>query len=260
MRKDLDKIVTERERHLSKERNLSTGWHTDRYDDELDEDRVSLPKLGKMKMYNREIRLNKDFSDNLSPLKRWADAQVGRKWDKVFSEIKKNFPRNKLNDHLIYTHLIGYFNIDEKLSNEIEIRTFKKAKGKTYCKVYTKPKYGSGHEIFRGDIYVDPDTGIIKRYNKGKTRHHYKKEVNKTSTGFILDEDGTIFISNEKGIITKIQKIEKIWYKVTFQTVEGEMIKYFGGQYRAQPTFIMQAKKQLNKKELKYYGVANDKK
>ena len=139
-----------------------------------------------------------------------------------------------------------------------EIRKFYKSKGKSYNKIFTKPKYGKGYEIYRDDIYVDPNTGIIKRYTKGKVRK-YHNELVKTSTGFILDRNGNIFISNDKEILIEIQKINNIWYKVTFQTVEGEMIKWSGGQYRAQPTYITQIKKQLNKKELKYYGVVNGK-
>lgn len=262
MRKDLDKVVTERERRASKERNVSTGWHSNRYDAEADEDRVSLPKHGRMGMYDREVGINKDFSDNLRPLIRWANAQVGRPWSKVFSEIRKSFPHNKLNDHLIYTHLLGYFNIGEKLDNEIEARVFTKSNNKTYRKIYRKPRYGGkAYEIFYGDIYVDPDSDIICRYSKGKlkTWAYRKGKPTTTSTGFPLNADrDAITLSQEDGVKNVIQFIDGIWYRIVYDELEGELVRYPSGiSYRQKPTFAIRVKKQLNKKELKFYGVAN---
>ena len=71
-----------------------------------------MPKRGKMVMGNRDLGPHdesKDFTDKLGPLKRWLESQVGRNWDRVYSEIKQAFPNtNKQNHHLIETHLLGY--------------------------------------------------------------------------------------------------------------------------------------------------------
>jgi len=61
-------------------------------------------------MGNRDLGAHdesKDFTDKLGNLKRWIAAQVGRNWDRVYSDVKQAFPNtNKQNHHLIETHLM----------------------------------------------------------------------------------------------------------------------------------------------------------
>lgn len=46
--------------------------------------------------------------DHVMPLKHWLEAQVGRPWDDIYSEIRKNnSPHNAVGAH-IYTHLWGF--------------------------------------------------------------------------------------------------------------------------------------------------------
>jgi hypothetical protein len=87
-------------RRGSASRNLKTRARFKNYDDAR-EDRYSLPKIGKMLMGNRDLGphdQSKAFTDKLGPVKRWLDSQVGRNWDRVYSEIKQAFPNtNKQN-------------------------------------------------------------------------------------------------------------------------------------------------------------------
>jgi hypothetical protein len=110
MRTDLHKVLTERSRRGSDSRNLKTrACFKDC--DPAGEDHYSLPKIGKMLMGNRDLGPHdesKDFTDKLGPLKRCLHSQVGRNWDRVYSEIKQAFPNtNKQNHHLLDTHLLG---------------------------------------------------------------------------------------------------------------------------------------------------------
>jgi hypothetical protein len=162
MRADLHKVLTERPRRGSDSRNLKTGVHFKDYD-AAKEDQYSLPKRGKMLMASRELGPHdesKDFTDKLGPLRRWLQSQVGRNWDRVYSEIKQAFPNtNKQNHHLIETHLM----------HEIErnVLVEKSRKGR---RVYTVPQYGFGRrELCAGDIYVDPATHVLMRYKKRST-------------------------------------------------------------------------------------------
>ena len=113
MRPDLNKVLTEQPRGGSDSSNLKTRARFKNYD-EAREDRYSLPKTGKMLMGNRDLGSHdesKVFTDRLGPVKRWVDSQVGRNWDKVYSEIRRSFPNtNKQNHHLLNTHLMGYIN------------------------------------------------------------------------------------------------------------------------------------------------------
>jgi len=55
-----------------------------------------------------------EFNDRLNPLRRWLSRQDGKKWDDVYSEIRKvNDYRNVKGRHLI-DHLFGEVCINKK--------------------------------------------------------------------------------------------------------------------------------------------------
>jgi hypothetical protein len=161
MRTDLHKVLTEQPRRGSASRNLKTRARFKDYDDTRD-DRYALPKTGKMLMGNRDLGPHdesKDFTDKLGPLKRWLNAQVGRNWDRVYSEIKQAFPNtNKQNHHLLDTHLLGYVNRNAVVE--------KSRKGR---RVYGLDGYAGQRELQPDDIYVDPETHVLMRYKKRPT-------------------------------------------------------------------------------------------
>lgn len=159
MRPDLDKVLTERPRWGSDSRNLKTRARFKDYDESRG-DRYSLPKRGKMVMANRELGPHdesKDFTDKLGPLRRWIASQVGRNWDRVYSEIKQAFPNtNKQNHHLLETHLL----------HEVE-RHVTVEKSRQGRRVYAISRFGVGRrELQAGDIYVDPETHVVMRYRR----------------------------------------------------------------------------------------------
>ncbi len=158
MRADLIKVLTEQPRRGSDSRNLKSRARFKSYDDSK-EDRYSMPKTGKMLMGNRDLgphNESKDFTDKLGPLTRWLDSQVGRNWDKVYSEIKEPFPNtNKQNHHLLETHLMGYV-----IRNAI---VQKSKKGRRVCFIDGD---AGRRELRPGDIYVDPETHVLIRYKK----------------------------------------------------------------------------------------------
>ena len=158
MRADLNKVLTEQPRRGSDSRNLKTRARFKNYD-ESTEDRYSLPKIGKMLMGNRELGPHdesKAFTDKLGPLKRWLDSQVGRYWDRVYSEIRQAFPNtNKQNHHLLDTHLMGY------ISRNVTVEKSRKGR-----RVFSAERYAGWRELRPGDIYVDPETHILMRYKK----------------------------------------------------------------------------------------------
>ena len=148
MRPDLNKVLTEQPRRGSNSRNLKTHFSFRDYDDSR-EDRYSLPKRGKALMGNRELgpwNEDKDFTDKLGPLKRWLASQVGRNWDRVYSELRQAFPnRSKQNHDLIETHLLGY------IEHNVIVEKSRKRR-----RVYSIPGYGAGRrELQAGEIYTE---------------------------------------------------------------------------------------------------------
>ena len=164
MRPDLNKVLTEQPRRGSDSRNLKTRARFRNYD-EASDNQSCLPKTGKMLMGNRELGPHdesKEFTDKLGPLKRWVDSQVGRNWDKVYSEIRRFFPNtNKQNHHLLDTHLMGYINRNVVVE--------KSRKGR---RVFSTDGHPGKRELPPSDIYVDPETHVLMRYKKRRLFRH----------------------------------------------------------------------------------------
>lgn len=120
MRPDFAKILVERPR---------IGGHNNRKGRAVPID--DLPQKESMRKAHRD---RKELNENLSPLYRFLEKSVGRKWDDVYSEITENLnPSNAVQYHILQ-HLKWY--VDEK----------------------TKP-YGPTH------FYVD-DGGILRAVAK----------------------------------------------------------------------------------------------
>lgn len=56
-------------------------------------------------------RQGRVFADKLRPVRRWLEAQVGRPWNTVRSEIAKKFDANSLAGRHIIDHIDGYVDL-----------------------------------------------------------------------------------------------------------------------------------------------------
>ena len=165
MREDLHKVVTERPRYGHASKSLKTHRSIRELHFEPDSDKYAMPKRGKMLMNSREHgpwMESKEFSDLINPLKRWLFKQVGRRWDKVYSELTENIPRgNKVNDHL-YGHIFTYVQL------KVEMRVVKTtSRGKQILRPF-RAAYGYARKLDDRDLYVHPQTGILCRGKKDK--------------------------------------------------------------------------------------------
>jgi hypothetical protein len=88
---------------------------------------------------------SKEFSDFLAPLRRYLYGQVGRPWDKIYSEIRKAVPNGLHGDHL-WMHIKW----------EVEINCFERD-----GQVFAQPRYFHG-EIEVSGLYVHPRTGLLR--------------------------------------------------------------------------------------------------
>lgn len=143
MRDDFAKLLVERPRLGGKmERKGRTRHHSE------------LPKQeGIKKRYGYNT---KNLNENLSPLRRFIETQVGRPWDKVYSEIRLHIkPGNTVQEHILQ-HLYDFIHV--KVSKV-------PVSAKFPCGLaYHNHRWGGGIRTVRdGDIYVDPDDNIIKR-------------------------------------------------------------------------------------------------
>ena len=90
----------------------------------------------------------RELNENLAPLRRYLHSQVGRPWNRVFSEICSRIDRRNPVQRHIHQHL-GQF-----IATQVEIRD---------GKLIEHGKFGLSRLASPGELYVDPRTGLICR-------------------------------------------------------------------------------------------------
>lgn len=99
----------------------------------------------------------KSFGENLAYLPRFLAANVGRKWDDIYSEISATFDRRSTVNAHIFQHLFDYF----VPAHEV---VFVKNRPYRVTDYRTFPIYASSYK----GLYVDPRSGILKEGMKPK--------------------------------------------------------------------------------------------
>jgi hypothetical protein len=174
------------------------------------------------------LRDGKSLGDRLAPLRKYLEAQVGRPWNKVYSEICEANDRRTIRGYHLMTHLKHYVLIGNAPSERYMYQ----------------------------DFLVGPD-GILKRNKRESYRSRWRKERKAAPVTVIKLDDGWEF-----------RKIENIWYRVHIKmeahTIPGHFkVRTYGvgtkyeWEYKtyieAKTTFepVMDKKFQCGKKELK---------
>jgi hypothetical protein len=93
MRKDMSKVIVERPRHGHSARHCRLGRPS-----ELEgADGEPL----RMRVRSGRLRKTKSLNENLAPLQRFLEAQVGRPWNKIYSEIAQHLkPTSTVQQHV----------------------------------------------------------------------------------------------------------------------------------------------------------------
>ncbi len=101
------------------------------------------------------MRTNYDYLDlngNLNPLRRYLRSQLGRPWDKVYSEICAGIDRRNTVQQHIHQH------IDDFITIKVREKDGKLA----------AVSRGEPRELWYQELYVDPRTGIIREHRRGR--------------------------------------------------------------------------------------------
>ena len=246
MRKDFQKLLCE----CYKE---GRGWATSsgsvrrrlkRLQD--DEDTCTSTHIAASKIRTRD----KSFGENLAPLKRFIEKQIGRPWNKVYSEIcQHNSKAGAVGLH-IFQHLFFY----------IETDTIKDERGRIFTKAGEQGSWWrKSAELIFGALYVDPDDNIIKRYRRNKAQAKAKEP-----TRFIR-VNAHITLEQEHGIWYAYTWTETPRHSQVRQTKHGPRVFYTKvychkkNQEVSYPenSHYARSKHQLNKRELKKHKLNN---
>jgi hypothetical protein len=188
VRSDMHKVVTERPRHGHG--NPSRKWGA-----RVSEDYEGAAFVSSAR--GRQYAAGpKEFSDFLAPLKRFLQAQVGRPWDKVYSEIRKGVPAGLHGSHL-WSHIRRIVEIDCVERDGV---------------IYPQPRFleDGTSEVTR--LYVHPRTGLLRN----------KPRRAKTERGKAVPIHWI-----KLGEAEEFRRINAIWYYRRFDYVNrgGQLIK-----------------------------------
>jgi hypothetical protein len=136
MREDMARVIVERPRILD---SIARKGRRRPPDEE--------PKQLGMRRSQRERGGYKVLNENLAPLRRFLESQVGRPWDKVFSEIAERLRADSTVQQHVRDHLRDF--------------------------VATRPRRGiavwysrDNETLWHQPLYVDPRDGILKRTDR----------------------------------------------------------------------------------------------
>ena len=155
MRPDMHKVIVERPRRGSSGPfRQGRGTKNARLDD--------LPsKQGLRRRYlGTELR---SLNENLAPLKRFLRKQVGRPWNKVYSEISARLRATSAVQQHVRDHVWGYVERHARIGKD--------------GLVYGSPRFLRWGKVplQPGDLYVHPTTGLlmaVKRRRKPTGRRN----------------------------------------------------------------------------------------
>jgi len=262
MRPDFDKLLTERARI-----GHSMKYHKVRNKKNRKNDAENLPAKEGMKASHKKYGRDwKYLNENLQPLVRFLNKQVGRPWNDVYSEIRKMMGKNPnaVKGHILQ-HLYGF--------GGVRLHTVALGDKRLHSDQYLQ-----GLELSDGELFVD-EAGIICRYQRKVKKKSYNQLKQEKRMETIRDlPDGN-----------QLHKIKGIWYKVILlpilpkhihlvksttvlfgktyeRTIENVVVNDIFGVRGSRRDFVEKynkevyaaSKQNLNKKDLLKYNISND--
>jgi len=244
MREDMFKVIVERPRWGSRSATKSKIRH-DKCPDRTHATghRLVLERTGWTKCLN----------ENLAPLKRYLQAQVGRKWDDVFSDICAHLDTGSTVKMHVRTH------IDDFVMRHVHRDKDGHLTG--------HPPWGrrGGPAGWHQDLYVDPDDGRLKRTEALCRKMGVQTPRERWRRKAPTPRDDLRRLSDRECLV----RLKGIWYAVTFDRpprmkkrvpcTDDDIVHALAtGAWREADRWQVMHKRQLNKKELKVSRLQND--
>ncbi|HEY5759090.1 MAG TPA: hypothetical protein VIU34_24860 [Steroidobacter sp.] len=184
MRKDMYKVIVERPRAWK------GGYEqAARLRDDLD---------GPIHLGMRAGYGYRGLNENLAPLRRYLLSQVGRPWDKVFSEICSGIDRRNTVQQHIHQH------IDDFIATRVEIRDGELVDLNGRDRFL---RYGGMHQ----QLYVDPRTGLIRINKKYRNWRNYRSASTEREERAQAEVDARRRVLDER---TLLLRLSEVWFEV----------------------------------------------
>lgn len=211
MRSDMHHLLVERGHvHARWVNRMAKSWGSRcRFRNDEDEQRESLLPL----------KWRPVFSENLSPLYRFLEAQVGRPWDKVYAEVREHVDADSAVQYHILQHLY----------DRIAVSVWREDDGV----LWFQSRWGRSRPLSESwgiRLYVCPDSGLIRRVKRRRDQVEPEKPPDHLAAS---------------GPDHEYRQLAGQWYEVWWSTINQD-----GTWVRA----IVQ-KRQLGYKELRKLGL-----
>lgn len=247
MRSDMGKVITERERGGSGAKSMKHGaavrWegHDHGYDEQ--------PKRAKISARGQYGYEHKTFTDVLGPIKGFIRKNVGKPWNKIYSEICKVLDKRKVTHAHVIDHIYQWVGLTVVYCSD----GYWREPDNITCRLEddgTLTYFGSAP-----DYFVHPRTGILtnNKARESKRAQQAKWSAKKADPDFIKINE-----------LSAYKRIDSIWYKCQIRDAskqEIELHKFTSSlQYtdmksrvfvHGRESYYIEDKKQLGKKELK---------
>lgn len=223
MRSDMYKVIVERPRK----------WKTTLKEaDRLRKDFEGPSRLGMRRGLGRPA-----LNENLSPLKRYLRAQIGRPWNKVYGEISAGIDRRNTVQQHVFAH------IEDFIATQVERRD-----GRWVNKKDRLGTFWMEGEL-RQEMYVDPRTGLI-RANKAWRSYIARRRA------LVAAEEETIAARRRRiDAHTALMLIEGQWYEVKLAIMPApQEVEYVNEgklhrRSRVESVFDAVLKRKVNRRE-----------
>src|SRR5579863_6940475 len=146
----------------------------------------------------------RNLNENLAPLRRYLHAQIGRPWNKVFSEICAGIDRRNTVQQHIHQHIRDFIAID------VDVR-----EGRLV-------DLGARWGLLRGDagisqeLYVDPRTGLIRAneeyrsWRRSAAERRLRKQAKIATRRRVVDERTLLLL------------LDDVWFRVEVDVLPKE--------------------------------------
>ncbi len=255
MRSDMYKVIVERPRR--------GGGH--RSERPTPEDLEDSPRQEGLRRRHRD---RKGLNENLRPLERFLASQIGRPWDKVYSEICKGIDRRSTVQQHIHQHLEDFVAI-----KVVEVDG-------VLCRSYGWRNLEPIGTMWGPRFYVAPHTGLLT-FNEARVRARREWMAEHRARLAARREDGQA----DRRIVdacTQLHRIDGIWYRIELSAVteraildretdalrntpldrspRHESMKGIASsrQLYGDANLYARSKRQLNARELRHYQLSND--
>jgi len=242
MRKDMSKVIVERPRLGRSVAGKKPGRSQALVDDDGEPIRARGAREPK-----RPPQKTKNLNETLNPLKRYLASNVGRPWNKVYSEISEHLkPTSTVQQH-VRDHVDDFVATKTRMKGGVVVVT---------------PRFG-GERTLDEDwclYYVHPRTGILRKNEKYKRWTQRRREQRKKAEAELA---ARMRVVDEK---TQIHLFDGVWWEVKLAKIppgalysdvvhRAKLSKMDGEKLYGRYGVYARDKRQLSKAEIKKLGL-----